>query len=86
MGMQPDGPASTPDTFGLHEDFVTDIQTEIIGGNVRLIIGTSRCGQIHWIRTTVIPAERAMILARIVAEAAQEALNLVQLMAGLTAH
>jgi len=72
MGM---GMAEMPDTFGLIEYFITDIHTEIVGNEVRIICGVRRCGQIHWLYSTVMPAERLLVCSRACGDAAIEAFN-----------
>jgi len=69
------GMAEMPDTFGLIEYFITDIHTEIVGNEVRIICGVRRCGQIHWLYSTVMPAERLLINARACSEAALAAFD-----------
>lgn len=79
MGIQREAP-SAPDTFGLPEFFVTDIQTEIDGPNVRIICGVKRGGRVHWLYSAVMPADRVMVGAQLCNDAAIEAFSLQQMM------
>ena len=73
-------PAKMPDTFGLPEYFITDVVTEIDGSNVRIICGVRRGGQVHWLYSAVMPADRLMSGSRQCNDAAIEAYNLQQMM------
>jgi len=64
-----------PDTFGLIEYFITDIRTEVIGNEVRIICGVRRCGTIHWLYSVVMPAESLLVCSKACGEAALEAFN-----------
>jgi hypothetical protein len=79
-------PAGMPDTFGLPEYFITDVVTEIIGSNVRVICGARRGGEVHWLYSTVMPADRLIAGARLCNDTAIEAFNLVQLMDRRASH
>lgn len=78
-------PANLPDTFGLPEYFITDVVTEIDGTNVRIICGARRGGVVHWLYSTIMPADRLMCSARQCNTAALEAADLQYMMAG-TSH
>lgn len=75
-------PAALPDTFGLPEYFITDVVTEIDGTNVRIICGVRRGGVVHWLYSSVMPADRLMFGARLCNLAALEACDLQMMMAG----
>lgn len=73
-------PAEMPDTFGIPEYFISDVVTEIDGPNVRMICGIRRGGTIHWLYSCVIRADLLVLRNREVREAAEEAVNLQQMM------
>jgi hypothetical protein len=77
--MQEEAP-NAPDLFGLPEFFITDVRTEIDGTNVRIMCGVKRGGKVHWLYSSVMPADKLLLGARQCASAAQEAFNLVQMM------
>jgi hypothetical protein len=79
MGIHKDAP-SAPDTFGLEEYFVTDIATEVIGGNVRLVCGARIGEHVQWRYTVVLPAEHLMRIGRECQQAAEEAFLIQELM------
>jgi hypothetical protein len=79
MGMQPDEPACAPDTYGLPEFFITDVQTETVGSNVRLFCGVRRSGIVHWLYSCVIPAELLLATSMNCRAAAEQAVSLMQL-------
>ena len=81
MGME-----SVPDTFGLTEYFITDVFTEVDGGNVRIICGTKRAGAIHWLYSCIMPAERLIAASGQCQSAAQEAFNFMQMIDRRVAH
>lgn len=78
MSIQEEAPIA-PDTFGLEEYFVTDIRTEIMGGNVRVICGSRSGREVRWRYSVVMPAEKLMIAAGQLTQAAEEALNFMQM-------
>lgn len=78
MGMQQLAP-SAPDTDNLPEFYVTDVATEIAGGNVRIICGVRRCGQVRWLYSAVMPAELLLAGSKQCREAAIEALSFLQM-------
>jgi hypothetical protein len=61
------------ETFGLQEFFITDVETEIIGNNVRVICGVRRGGEVHWLYSCVFPADLMLIANRKCFEAAKQA-------------
>jgi hypothetical protein len=71
---------SIPDTYGLPEFFVTDIQAEVMGSNVRLTCGSRQGRSVQWRYTVILPAEQLMRIGRQCTQAAEEALNLMQMM------
>lgn len=75
-----------PDTFGLPEYFVTDVVTEIDGTNVRIVCGARRGGQVHWLYSMVMPAEKLIASSKNCRDAAMEAFNLQQMMDRRNAH
>jgi hypothetical protein len=77
MGVQ-----QMPDTFGLQEHYVTDIVTEVIGSDVRIVCGARRGGTVYWLYSVVMPADRLMIASRQCSAAAQDAFNSDQLEVG----
>lgn len=85
MSIQEEAPLA-PDTFGLEEYFVTDIRTEVMGANVRVICGSRHSGEIHWRYSVVMPAEKLMLAAGQLYQASEEALNLMQMMDHRKAH
>jgi hypothetical protein len=78
MGHQEEAPIA-PDTFGFVEYFVTDIATEISGTNVRMICGVRRGGQIHWLYSSVMPAELLLTNSKQCGTAAEQAFNLIRM-------
>jgi hypothetical protein len=85
MGMQEEAP-SAPDMFGLPEYFITDVRTEITGSNVRICCGVRRGGVVHWLYSSVFPADLLIAHARAAAKAAEQAFNIWQLMDGRIGH
>lgn len=85
MGMQEEAPVA-PDTYGLSEYFVTDIITEVMGGNVRLICGARHGREIQWRYTVILPAEHLMRIGMECQQAAEEAFLLQQMMDRRSAH
>jgi hypothetical protein len=79
-------PAEMPNTEGLPEFFITDIQTEIDGQNIRVVCGARRGGRVHWLYSAVMPAERVFIAARQCSDAAVEAFSLQQSMDRRASH
>ena len=67
--------AEMPDTFGLIEYYVTDIHTEVIGNDIRIVCGVRRCGTVHWLYSVIMPAEHLLTCSRRCSEAALEAFN-----------
>jgi hypothetical protein len=82
MGM----PEGAPETFGLPEYYVTEVLQEVCGGDVRMVCGVKRMGQINWLFSVVIPADRLIIHSQNCKNAAVEAFNLTELMGLKTAH
>jgi hypothetical protein len=75
-----------PDTFGLQEFYVTDIATEVMGGNVRVVCGVRRGGSVHWLYSAVMPADLLLMASRQCADAACEAFNRAQMEERRVAH
>lgn len=69
------GVGRAPDTFGLQEFFITEVETEVIGHDVRVMCGVKRCGEIHWLYSCVMPADLLLIAMHKVTRAAQQAFN-----------
>lgn len=69
-----------PDTFGLPEYFISDVVTEIVGPNVRMVCGIKRGGQLHWLYSAVMRADQLIQASRMCANTAEEAFNLHELM------
>jgi hypothetical protein len=80
------GVGRKPDTFGLQEFFITDIETEVIGHDVRVMCGVKRCGEVHWLYSCVMPADLLLIALTQVRQAAEMAYNQSQLEDRLRAH
>jgi hypothetical protein len=79
MGIAEEAPLA-PDIYGLVEYFVTSIKTEIIGPNVRIVVG-SRCGNsVRWLYSAVAPADDVLLMSHQLRMAAEEAFNLAQMM------
>ncbi len=78
--------ATGPDTFGLHEYFITDVYTEISGSNVRMICGVRRGGAVHWLYSCVMPAELLINGSKQCRAAAEEAFTLMQMMDRRASH
>lgn len=85
MGMHEET-QSAPDTFGLPEYFVTDVVTEICGSNVRIICGARRGGQVQWLYSVIMPADRLIISAQECKNAGDESYNLLRMMDRRVAH
>jgi hypothetical protein len=79
-------PVVVPDTFGLPEYFITDVVTEITGTNVRIICGARRGGEVHWLYSAVMPADRLLSGARQCANAAIEAFSLQHVIGRRASH
>lgn len=78
MAMQEEGRAVAPDTYGLPEFYVTDIQTEIDGTNVRMFCGVRRGGIVHWLYSAIMPAELLLSNSKECRTAAEQAFNLIR--------
>ena len=79
MGML-EMPAQMPELFGLPEYKVTDFAFEIDGTDVRIACGVRRFGQVHWLYSVVIPAERLITCSMSSNEAARQALTINSMM------
>lgn len=79
MGIPEKGLSTLPDTYGLPEYFISEVATEIDGPNVRMVCGTRRAGQIHWMFSCVMRADLLVVESQQVQSAALEAFNLTQL-------
>lgn len=75
-----------PDTFGLPEFFISEVATEIDGPNVRVICGSKRGGNTHWLFSCVMRADLLVIAIREVERAACEAFTLQQLIGNEKGH
>lgn len=73
------GIGRTPDTFGLQEYFITEVETEVIGHEVRVMCGVKRCGEVHWLYSCVMPADLLLIALHKVTRAAELAYNQSQM-------
>lgn len=73
------GIGRTPDTFGLQEYFITEVETEVIGHDVRVVCGVKRCGETHWLYSCVMPADLLLMALHKVLRAAEEAYNQSQM-------
>lgn len=73
------GIGRTPDTFGLQEFFITEVETEVIGHEVRVMCGVKRCGEIHWLYSSVMPADLMLLALHKVTRAAELAYNQSQI-------
>ena len=60
-----------PDTFGLIEYLVSDVVTEIDGPNVRMVCGIKRGGQMHWLYSVVMRADRLSVMAKTLSNVAR---------------
>ena len=67
-----------PDTYGLPEYFVTNVETEIIGNNVRIFCGVKRGSEIHWLYSVVMAGESLVIGAKKCADAAGVAFHALE--------
>jgi hypothetical protein len=76
----------TPDTFGLQEYFISEVETEIIGHDVRIICGVKRGGETHWLYSCVMPADLLLVATRKVTLAAEDAFNASQIVDRRVAH
>lgn len=85
MGMQEEAPLA-PDTYGLEEYFVTDIFTEVMGGNVRLICGARHGKHIQWRYTVILPAEHLARIGMECQQAAEQAFFIQQLIGQHRTH
>jgi hypothetical protein len=85
MGMT-DETATSPDTYGLQEFFITDVHTEIAGSNVRMTCGARRGGQVYWLYSCIMPADLLLAATQQCKAAAQEAFNITQLMDRRASH
>jgi hypothetical protein len=79
MGMPEDTSATMPETFGLQEFFITDVATEVIGTNVRMVCGVKRGGHIDWLYSVVMPADRLFVALRQASIATCEALRALEM-------
>jgi hypothetical protein len=73
------GIGRTPDTVGLQEFFITEIETEVIGHEVRVMCGVKRCGEIHWLYSCVMPSDLMLLALHKITRAAEMAYNQSQL-------
>jgi hypothetical protein len=81
MEMPGETSATMPETYGLQEYFITDVVTEVIGHNVRLICGSKVGNHIDWKYSVVMPADRLFLATKICSLAACEAFTAIDLTA-----
>ncbi len=72
-----------PDTFGLVEYYITDVHTEVVGSDVRIVCGVKRGGIVHWLYSVVMPADRLVITSRLCRLAAENAFSVAQMESAL---
>lgn len=79
MGIAKMGEVGTRlDTSGLPEFFISDVETEIIGPNVRVVVGCQRCGKIDPLYSAVMQAEDAISVCEKITSTAREAIKRMQ--------
>lgn len=83
MGMPE---AGLPDTFGLPEYYVTEVLQEVIGGDVRMVCGVKRMGQIYWLFSVIIPADRLIVHSQNCKNAAVDAFNSLEMFGLKASH
>lgn len=67
-----------PDAVGVPEFFISEVETEIIGPNIRVLVGCRKGGKIDWLYSAVMQAEEAIPICEQVIAAAQEAIRRMQ--------
>jgi hypothetical protein len=71
---------NAPDTYGLIEYKISEVLTEIDGPDVRILCGIRKFGVVHWLYSVVINADDYLRINQQVRTAAEEAVNIQQLM------
>jgi hypothetical protein len=71
---------NAPDTYGLPEYKVSEVVTEIDGPDIRVVCGVRRFGEVHWLYSVVVNAEHYLRMSNQVRTAAEQAVNIQQLM------